>query len=420
MYVLIDRKNRRKGETQRPNSIANETYTPGGFQQLRENDDEEYALITETDCDCITMSSYRPPVPERGTIAPLHGLTHGRKYGDDVDILTLDEYSKPSDSIPDTYMSSLTAEYTTTYDDPIRHTVNNVIGDNRRNDSEGTIMCETCVPQANNRDSKTKSKVLERNSRNSQNSALCRHSSVSDTKTDIIINDNISDKHKTDDDKAVDLELDEEVLEQKDYKQTDSNFVSFKPSDSNISKEALDDSDYEDTDITDGSYPTKCTSKRIFEEHVCLDCLKPEHLTKLGIKIIEDDNVYETHTPLQQRLSEPVAHAYDIDNIRFHPRQANTDVSFDDTQCAGTSARTNSDATSDAEDAEDAEETMTREMLNDKCVRRCSICNTVYDRLGNVQPNIWQKCTDNVYDQFGNFEQFKKRRVLARKRKNSF
>lgn len=368
------------------------------------------------DCDCVAMSSYRPPVPERGRSISCYGLTHGGKYADDVEILTLDEYSKPSDSIPDTYRSSLTAEYTTTYDDPIRHTVNNEIGDNGRNDNEGNITRET---QSNNRDSKTTSKVLERNSRNSQNSALCRNSSVSDTKTDIIINDKASDKHKTDEDEALDLELDKEreiwdgcntrVLEKTDYEQTVSNFEIFKAPDSNISKETIDDSDYEDTDIIDGTYQTKCSSKQIFEEHVCLDCLKPEHLMKLGIKIIQDDNVYESHIPLQQRLSEPVSQTYGLDNITFDPRRDNTDVKLGDVQCESTSARTNSDA----------EATSARQILNDKCVRRCSVCNTVYDKLGNVEPNIWSKCTDNVYDKFGNFEQFKVRRMLAGKRKNS-
>lgn len=322
--------------------------------------DEEYAIISEIELDS-GVSVYKPPLPERSTSSPdgnIYNMINDRKDKQAAAIVTLDDYSTPSDVIKDTTDFDLAAEYSTTYDDPIRHNAEmseetKYKWDNDKqvsgtNHDERCHQCSTLRQGNINSNSYECLTGTEVETGSSKNSTESGEINDGDKLGSNRISDTSNSKRST------------SALIQRSMTKTGDNFESFTPSSVSVTRIPELPSDYEDTNVIDGNFPTKST-KGIREEHICLHCLKPEHLKKLGIKLIPDKNLDYS----EKRFSEPLRKVYGdvIENSR-KLRRCKTDVTETDAQY----------------------NLITLKGTVGKCVE----CQNVYDHLGNFIE------TDNV------------------------
>lgn len=360
---LCDQKS--KTETLRPNSMFNKTYD----RQMPKTD-EEYAIISEIELDS-GATVYKPPLPEREISNPVGNIYHRINYRNDSDsgaIVTLDDYSTPSDVIKDKVEDDPSTDYSTTYDDPIRHNAENI--NEIKRISETQEICDKQLLEISQ-------DVIVSKSRNQRDGNANVHNY----------------KHKTDTANVTDI-VEEAIIDTKD---TDKRCDSDKPefvkicdtSGSVLKSSALDktsttkvnvsleyftppgveeasdvDTDsgpnYEDTNIIDGNFPAR-PKKHLIGQHVCLHCLKPEHLQELGIKIISERRVEH----LEKRLSEP-------------PRKTCADAPCRQLR------RCNTDVVNNSDDETDLI-SFTEELETAEGTKKCVECNTVYDKLGHIK-----------------------------------
>ncbi|XP_053408657.1 uncharacterized protein LOC128559866 [Mercenaria mercenaria] len=428
--TVVCRKLKHSGQTkeqQRPNSVANRVYATEGFHNMQ-IDDEEYTLISDMEIEHQSSEPYKPPVPDRGS------NTSKDKDTKEIEIVTLAEYSLPSDNVRVGCKISQISDYCmTTYDDPIRLKLKEE--HKKKGDS---VRIENCLPDGNDprpnkRDRKTNSKnldrnswnsqVSDRNSRNSQMSSLYPNSATADIGIDTQSTAALSEvKYAKNRHETIDLEntthtkqnedtYEDSVtkMDQKQGKEILENLGIHETlsGENDIKENPGDDSDYEDPNILEGNFPTKCSSP--FEEHVCLHCLKPEHLTKLGIKIISDD-MYEKSKIIRRSISDPSARVY-YNKVDIGSGEEEEIKLQDDQKHERDRVKNEEDTLTDLN--------VVRRKKTTATARRCSVCHTVYDKLGDTQQNAWANCTDNVYDKFGNFKHFKHRGQVSGKRMNS-
>ena len=404
-------------EKPRPNSVVNHAYGLEVIHQQPSLDDEEYTLISDMELDHNSAEQFKPKLPNRDGEVSATKDEHSKE----TELITIAEYSEPSDNIREGYkISQTSADYCmTTYDDPIRLKLKEELKSNEKNSCKDTDSSELEIKKSG-----TNGGHLVRFSCNSSNNADI-HSDSSTPENGTGANCGfMSPGSEAKQGQSV------KSLQRKDYDDAyEDGFGPLKqnqmteevPNDGNIERalqdsvndrdniDVNDDADYEDPGVIDGKYRSKCSSNKLFEEHVCLACLKPEHLTKLGIKIITDD-MYEKGKTFQRCLSEPLS------------RPSCNSIDFDDSSGTETNQNENikrKDNTNDEQEDRLQELHVTKRNKTVSNVKRCSICNTVYDRLGNIQPNVWTKLTDNIYDQFGNLKHFKHRNVVGGKRINS-
>lgn len=331
LSIFSSRKKARK-EPLPHNVMYNRTYD----RQMRKSD-EEYAIISEIELDS-GVSVYKPPLPERSTSSPDGNTYSIINYKQNIEtnaVITLDDYSTPSDVIKDTTDFDLAAEYSTTYDDPIRHNA-----DNEENAADDKQLSET-----------------NHDKRSSQYSTF-QQKNASSKSYECLTGANHS-QHST------------SALTQRSMKKTDDNFETFTPSTISETKTAEQSNDYEDTNVIDGNFPTKPT-KGITEEHICLHCLKPEHLKKLGIKLIPDKNLDDS----EKRLSEPFRKVdADVTEPNRKLRRCKTDVTETDAQF---------------------------NLITLKgTFRQCVECHNVYDHLGNFKETDDVNSKRNEYHHIG-------------------
>lgn len=435
-FVVWMCKKRRKSkpERQRPNSLANRTY---GHEILRQTDDEEYTVIIDISDGRDTVT-YKPPLPGRSRSQD--------QDTQDTNIITLDDYSSPSDMMTEDFQGHDADDYSTTYDDPIRHhslktdikeTGVNVKGKHidietelrdkesyleKENDSAISKVSDIgseAVWQKNVENSEEVNDFeIEKDKRNkdqidcsSSSNNLCNISSDCNIRQSIVVQDKITEA-------SIKLNADIDSLK------TSVNFdesSSGKPASASEKVSGEADSDYEDTDIIDGIFPNKSKSRNsdssdyedtdlidgkhpakpelIFPTHVCLDCLAPEHLKKLGISIISDDNYCGSHGNLKSTLSEPKRHSY------CNTEYLNVNL--------------------DEEDATVTVERCDESGMNIKPTRfhhtdrKCSVCHTIYDTLGKVKRKQWKGVPDNEYDKICNTEHFQQRHLPKKRIKSS-
>ncbi|XP_060557642.1 uncharacterized protein LOC132718050 isoform X2 [Ruditapes philippinarum] len=413
-------------EKQRPNSVVNRGYAMEVFSNQPQLDDEEYTLISDMEVQNISAEQFIPKLPDR--VVETDNRMRDKKAVKESDVITIAEYGVPSDNIrAECKISQTSNYYMTTYDDPIRLKRKEELDNNDKYSCKDDNM-HSNGSEFDKRESETNVVHLKRHSFNS-NVVDIHNDSAADEKRSpetrafsLTENNVISGKlDSTQSVKSVRSKQDEDGYEDgfaplKQIPVTDEskNDGDLEPElENNTSKceqnNAHDGDDYEDPGLIDGKYRSNYPPSKLFEEHVCLSCLKPEHLTQLGIKIITDD-MYEKSKNVQRCLSDPV------------PRSYSREIDIDGS-CFSEPDRSNHPKQKDIADDEQADtlqqlhvEKRKRTGLN---TRRCSVCHTIYDQLGNVKLNVWAKCTDNVYDQFGNIKHFQHRKQIGGKRMNS-
>ncbi|XP_060592120.1 uncharacterized protein LOC132746864 [Ruditapes philippinarum] len=336
------------GDSFRSNSIYNRTY---GRQLNRQQsiNAEEYAIISEIELDSGT-SFYKPSLPERGN----NTITDNKIDAKDISrttIIALDEYSTPSDMIKnklDTFDPE--SEYTTTYDDPIRHNLQNAAECKRKSEMNDKIGNQALETNENVNTDSIQSHSDDKNELSDSYESIA--GTYKDTDKDGKIMVDLNETVKKSEESLIELK-EEELLE------GGCNSLPIK----NIVKEEHTlggTGNYEDTNIIDGHFPDK--PKDIFDEHVCLNCLKPEHLERLGIKIITDDNALG---------------AIENDNVLDEPEDDRTQ---------------NRTKVSDSD-------------VSGETGRECVVCKNVYDCLGNIKKKVVTKSEGNVYDHLRNIKE---------------
>ena len=341
VIILYFRTLGRKRETFRSSSMFNKTY---GRQLQRQQsiNDEEYAIISEIELDSGT-SCYKPRLPDRSNSDPTYNKVGHDENIPRADIITLDEYSSPSDVIKDKDVKyDPASEYTTTYDDPVRHNEENIVECKRKSEVKDALEkqeleTDKTSPESQDDDAKVSESYESIAGATNSDGKVIADLGKPEIKTHISL-----------------LKSTEGEVEECDSAQSRNNC------EEDVS--VGDSPGYEDTNIIDGNFPAK--PKHIFEEHVCLNCLKPEHLERLGIRIITEDKALE-----------------DIENESFLD-ESGDDKSLDNS--------VDSDGN-----------------INSENERECAICKNVYDCLGNVKKQKVTKSSGNVheYDQLRNYKE---------------
>ncbi|XP_053408659.1 uncharacterized protein LOC128559867 [Mercenaria mercenaria] len=368
-------------------SMCNRTYD----RQMPKHD-EEYAIISEIELDSGT-TFYKPSLPERGNDSSgntYHTIEHGRDVSNTA-VITLDEYSTPSDMITDKCKADPADEYKTTYDDPIRHNLQNTAECKRKSetkDANGNLAQES----DNIRDKSF------RDSRDGENEISESYEYIIDTKKETSVNEESLNTVKEQGKEAENdkfFESEESHAVECNFSTparsvigaTGGNFECFIPTVLEGHSSSAEDKDYEDTNIIDGNFPSR--PKDIFEEHVCLHCLKPEHLKRLGIKIIPDKPLED----VERRLSEPQRKTnYSATETDRTLRRCLTDVSRKDRQ---------NDLIDFVENTD-----------QDENFRECIVCNNVYDRMGRIREKLDTKNDVNEYDHLSNWKHISEEKTL--------
>ncbi|KAL4228569.1 hypothetical protein ACF0H5_011619 [Mactra antiquata] len=341
----------KKGPNERTDNVVNNRTYSQRITLSRGDMDEEYAHILDSDVGISggTSVSYRPPLPSRGE----------ENYSGEVishDVITLDNYSTPLD----TMKCCIQDEYSITYDDPIR--INVTKPDHTKDEVEFRLKYKN----------KSEPKLSEKSVVESDNKMNKR--------VDGVPGDNSLETNADSVKRVSDYEI---------------SVVTNKVTDSTDKLSRSDNCEYELTTIAKSNDSSKKTC--LFNEHICLDCLTPEHLKALGVSIVPDENEYSTSKDLSKRFSAP-SRAYHIDTDtgpyckiqsgeilkNVNDVQKSTKAS-DEMKCTGKL------------------ETCSAEDTNEK---RCSVCHSVYDKIGKYDKKDWIKYTENVYEKFGHFSNF--------------
>lgn len=339
------------------NSVSNKTYSHD-MTIHRLDSGDEYANIL--DCEVgleLSSCSSRPPLPSKRT----DGVTKTN-----LDVIALGQYSTPHDSL----CSNLQDEYSITYDDPIR--MNKLRSDGKTSSENQN---EKNVSKISSSDSSEMEKETM-NTESKPHSSHCPTSSESKyhAKAEILLNDD-----KNDFKQSSSLSLERFSEYEKVMLSSDNGTIDRKPAEEDNNS---DKSEYEVCSIASEK---DLTRTRILSEHVCLDCLTPEHLKAFGVRIIPDDDYHSHCNDFTRRFSAP-CNATQSSEYTEHNGQT------DDL-----SVTVHEDITKrNIKKRECPESTETRK-------RKCSLCHSVYDVIGKHNRHDWMKYTDNVYEKFGNF-----------------
>lgn len=369
-----------------------------------------------------SADSYKPPVPARGD-----SKTGTKPEKSAQEVIILGEYCTPSDQLRVGYKISQTSDYCMkTYDDPTRHKSTTSTENYSKREGIENCSCENKEEQLHKRNSNTDS--LGRSSRNSEIWTAANTLVTTDLNRDTNGESSNTDfKHEKIREEAGDINSTIQACQKdksenhivtlikQEHTKADGHFEIFTGLKSketgtevNTSKTDSDDSDYEDSSTLGEMFQTTNSSKPVLEDHVCLDCLKPEHLTKLGIKLISEE-MYEKQNNLQRSRSDPP------------PQYCYCNTKSVDEEHGSNTHKTQSEVQTETVPSEHDTITAFKVLRNknSSTCTRCSVCHTVYERLGIESLNAWTNCTDNVYDKFGDFKHFKHRQQIGGKRINS-
>ncbi|XP_052803148.1 uncharacterized protein LOC128233494 isoform X2 [Mya arenaria] len=315
----IRKSRKRLTERQRPNSVHNDTYNRE--RDAVERTEERYNRISDFD-----LTDFKPELPVRGQTNQ---------------ISVLDDYSMPPDSIP---QEKETGEYFVTYDDPIRSLVkqhnedNNHLSETRDESLErkfpddehacsSTHTDESCLVLNKgqvefNRFKKAEAFSLNRTARLKENisdktkeanNVKCKISEkkiVSEPCISTRLDNNLSTDQTKISGSFNGIALQNRVSVESSNGYTDC--ISKRPI--KLIKQSEDSDDYEDTSNVNpeqfcaGAKP----KERLFVNHVCIDCLTPDHLKKLGIRIIPDKSAYTLYNffKMSKRFSDTALELY--------------------------------------------------------------------------------------------------------------
>ncbi|WAR04717.1 hypothetical protein MAR_020086 [Mya arenaria] len=433
----IRKSRKRLIERQRPNSVQNHTYGRG--RVVEESIEETYNLIND-----FELKDFKPELPARGQ--------HNQ-------ILVLDDYSMPPDAIPQKTESD---EYFVTYDDPIRSLVkqHNEADQKQRYDinhlSETRVesfkrkfqddkgLCSSTYTDKSslvlneehvefNRIPPSETLSLNRTGRFKKFSFETKKHSYKSKETNIVNFDFLDKKIASEPSISIRsennsvltgaCESDERSPENIAADQTKTsgsldgialqNRVSVESSNgytdciskrpTKLIKQSEDSDDYEDT--SNVNHEQLCADAKpkehLFHNHVCIDCLTPDHLKKLGIRIIPDESAYTSYNlNIPKRFSDSALELY-INTAGLKKSQWSkfSSKSFD---MADEENKPNENlkksCSKDELEIFHKKQRAKEENAYFKCPRKCSLCHAdSYDILGAFSKSNDTSDSENVY-----------------------
>lgn len=416
------------------NSFSNRTYSRS--PRAEEDNTSEYAMIMDTDCpDSCTpdngcLDSYKPELPAR----------------EPNKVTASDVYSEPTDSLvrpPPT-----AADYLVTYDDPIRDIVKKYnmtraqkaydIKDlnEKRVESFKRKQFKNVYPNISHQGDELVKRNTADGSDNTSNSrsrenpdseTIQRHLQQDDASEDVSgCKDLINNYSEDDGTQNTDAEN-----EDRDCSAGYFDCISAKrPAADRASRDeqclsASDNSDYEDTSVCNSAtqfHTIRASSScDLFKEHVCLHCLTPDHLKKLGIRIVSEDNLYSTYryTNWPKRFSESDLHSYvnmsdfDVNSVKCASNKSlkTVNISGENSKDGLTYENRNTPCEEEADFPVGANDhtshLLTKETASDikrvrVFTRKCSKCNEdIYDTLEHFNKQTWNGISDRDYNKIG-------------------